>query len=278
MKWLLGGLGIVVAAVLAILIYVYLNLGALIKLGVETYVPPIVGVPVNVNSVSLIPFEGSGSINGFIIGNPSGYSKSTAIGMHKLDVSIDPKSLSQDTIVIKKISLDAPEINFIQLDKSRSNFTDILASINKAQGTDSGASKSEPAPPQSAAVKLIIDQIDITNVKITATSPLLPNETIQVPVPDLHLSGLGRKTNGATPEQLAKEIGEALLAQIKAALLNSDVYKQQIQQKLQAKLDEEKQRAKQRLQDEQKKLEQKLSDKLSNELGDNADALKRLFK
>lgn len=277
MKWVFGIIGLIVTVLIATLVYVYLNLGSLIKLGVETYVPPIIGVPVTVDSVSLMPFEGSGSINGFTIGNPKAYAQSTAIGMNKLAISLDPRSLTQDTIVIKQVSLDAPEINFIQLDKSRSNFTDILANINKAQASQT-SSPTEPDSETTATPKLIIDQVDITNVKITATSPLLPDQTILVPIPDLHLTGLGRKTNGATPEQLAKEIGEALLNQIKTALLNSDIYKQQIQQKLQAKLDAEKQRAKQRVQEEQKKLEQKLSDKLSDELGDSADVLKGLFK
>ncbi len=283
MKWILGGLGLVIAAILGISIYVYINLGSLIKTGIETYAPPILDVPVSVDSVSLMPLSGSGDISGFTVANPKGYSEGTAIGLGKANVDIDTKSLAEDTIVINHIVVDAPTINFIQLDSTRNNFSQLIDNITKnssSSATPENDTSTDTAPTaeNTTEKKLIIDKLLISNIHIAASSPLLPNETIKVPVPDIKLEALGRSTNGAAPAELAKQIASQLTQQMKAALLNSDIYKQQIKAKIDQRLAEEKQKAKQRLEQEKADLKEKAQKKLDEKLGDKKELLKSLFK
>ena len=91
-KFLLITLGIL----LLIIVALYIWAGQLVKLGTEKFLPPIVGVPVKVNSVSLSLFEGEFKINGLTIANPKGYGNSPAFSVKKVRVELDMQSLFSD--------------------------------------------------------------------------------------------------------------------------------------------------------------------------------------
>ena len=278
MKWILRIFGLLLLLVIAGAIYVYMNLGALVKQGIETYAPPILEVPVNVDSVALMPLTGKGSISGFTIASPKGYGDNTAIGLGDFQLALDTASLTTDTIIIEKILIDTPELNFIQNDSGGSNFQTLLDSIN-SNTADSSSSSTAPAGEESSTdIKLIIDDFSLKNVVISAVSPLLPDQEIQVPIPDIHLTGLGRKAGGAAPADIAKEVAEKLLAEAKKALLNSDIYKEQVKAAVEKRLEEEKAKLKQRVNDEKQQLEDDARRKLDEKLGDKKDLLKGLFK
>lgn len=279
MKWILGIFGALIAVAIAVLVYVYLNLGAIIKLGVETYAPDILDVPVTVDSVRMSPFSGQGGINNFDIANPQGFGDTKAIGLGELDLDIDTKSLASDTIIINRVAVSAPEINFFQLDAKRNNFYELLQNIKRnTPAAESTTDEADPAPEAtSEQKKLIIDELSITDVIITASSPLLKDKTFKLPVPDIQLNGLGRANGGAYPADLATEIGEKLLAEIRSAITNSDVYKEQLEAAAREKLEAEKARAEAKLKAKQQELEEEAKQKLDDALGENADLLKGLF-
>lgn len=285
MKWILRLFGLLVLIAVAALVYVYLNLGALVKQGIEQYAPDIVEVPVHVDAVTLMPLSGKGSIQGFTIANPKGYAGDTAVGLGKLELVVDIASLDSDTIVINKILIDTPELNFIQRDNGSSNLQALIDNISRNTASDSSDS-SDSAPSKSgndeageaSDIKFIIDDFTLRNVIISATSPLLPDQHFKVPMPDLHFNALGRSSGGAPPAEIAKEVTETLLAEAKKALLNSDLYKQQVKAALDKKLAEEKAKLKQRVEEEKQQLEADARRKLDEKLGDNKDLLKGLFK
>ena len=60
-KIILIGSGVVVAAIIAAVVLVVLNLGGLIKTAVETYGPPITKTEVRLGSADISILSGSGS-------------------------------------------------------------------------------------------------------------------------------------------------------------------------------------------------------------------------
>lgn len=271
MKWILRIAGLLLILLIAGALYVYMNLGALVKRGIETYAPEILNVAVTVDSVGLMPLTGKGSISGFTIANPEGYEGSTAIGLGDFQLILDPKSLTSDTVVIEKISIDTPELNFIQNKSGGSNFQTLIDNITRNTESDETATADEAT---TSETKLIIDEFSLSNVIISAQSPLLPGQNIQVPIPDILLSGLGREAGGALPADIAKEVAEKLLAEAKKALLSSDIYKEQVKQALEAKKAE----LKQRVEDKKQELKDEARSKLDEKLGDKKDLLKSFFK
>ena len=79
MKKALLILGTVLVMAVVALLVVRANLGGLIKKAVETVGPKITQTPMTIERVSLSPLSGSGSIKGFVLGNPEGYQSPFAI-------------------------------------------------------------------------------------------------------------------------------------------------------------------------------------------------------
>src|SRR5579859_7623667 len=92
-----------VVLVLVVAVVIGANLGRIVKAGIETVGPKITQTPITVDSVGLSLLSGSASINGLVVGNPTGYQSTNAINMDKASVSIAPGSLLSDKIVIKSV-------------------------------------------------------------------------------------------------------------------------------------------------------------------------------
>ncbi len=90
MKKVLAVLAVVAVAVAVAVYFVGSNLGGIVKKAIELAAPKITQTPVTVDRVSLSPRSGSGAIEGFVLGNPAGYSSPFAmrLGEAKLGSSL----------------------------------------------------------------------------------------------------------------------------------------------------------------------------------------------
>ena len=111
-KIVLIGSGVVVAAVIALVVLIVLNLGDLIKTAVEKYGPPITQTEVRLGSADISVLSGSGSLDDFFLGNPKGFSMPSAVECDTIRVSVVTDSLTTDTIVIDEIYVDGPVISY----------------------------------------------------------------------------------------------------------------------------------------------------------------------
>src|SRR5215831_17669655 len=123
---------LIVLVVLAVL-GSYLFLGTIIKKGVETVGPKITKTDVKLNSVTLSFLSGSGKIKGFVVGNPQGFKSPAAISVGTANLALEPRSLFADKVIVKDISVDAPEITF-ETDLTAVNLKKILSNIEETTG------------------------------------------------------------------------------------------------------------------------------------------------
>jgi len=195
-----------------------LFLGVIVTKGFNTFAPKIIGTTVTLDSASISPLSGSGTLNGLFVGNPLGWQSDKAFSFGKVHVSISPTSLLGSHIVFNEVLIDSPA--FVYETKAiASNIKDMLNNIEKKIGLFSSASPGEAAAAaEGGAFKLAIRNFRLENG--TVLHGVGPN-AITVPLPSLVLTGIGVSEGGITPNQLVATIMTAVLANITKAVADS---------------------------------------------------------
>jgi hypothetical protein len=204
-----------VVVVLVILIAVaagalFYQLGAIVKKGVETVGPQVTKTAVTLDSVSLSPLSGSGSIRGLVVGNPEGFQTPSAIQLGEASLAVDPFSVFSDKVRVKSVIVTGPEITF-EGGLKGSNLTKLLENVQASAGTGAG-SGAEPAG-TGTTKKLQVDDVRITGAKVHLSATAFGGKSATVPLPDIHLTDLGTGEEGITPAELTQKVLSAVTEQ-----------------------------------------------------------------
>ena len=158
-------------------------------------------------------FSGSGTIKGLVVGNPQGFKTPSAIKVGTASLSLEPRSLLSDKVVVKSINVQGPEITF-ETDFKGNNLKKILANVQESTGggAQEPAKPQEPAQPKEAkpAKKLQVDDFVISGGIVHVAVTALGGQAATIPLPDIHLQALGTGPEGITPGELAKQVLEAV--------------------------------------------------------------------
>lgn len=202
---LIGG-GVVVAVlviVVAVAVYIFSNLGSLIKTAVEKYGTEVVQAPVTLGSADVSIKSGEGGLKNLVVANPKGFSTPSAFKMGGISIKLDTNRLSKDLIVIKEIAIDAPEVTY-ELASGGSNIDAIQKNVNAYTAKLGGGAKKEEK--KGEGPKLIIDHIYIRGGKVNVSSTLLKGKALGAPLPTIHLTDIGKDKKGATPGEVAEKV------------------------------------------------------------------------
>lgn len=204
--------GIAVVAVIALVVVLALSLDSLIKKGVETVGPQITKTEMRLDRASISIFSGSGSLQGFLIGNPEGYKTPSAIKVGEVSLGVSPGSVMSDKIHVTHVRVNGPEITFEGSLGTKNNLGKIMENVEAATG---GATKttnqktdkpaSEPAG-GGASKKLQVDDFLISGAKVNVSMNMLGGKALTVTIPDIHFTGLGTGPEGITAGELAKKV------------------------------------------------------------------------
>lgn len=181
---------IVVVAIVAVIML--LDKG--VKHGIETVGPMLTKTTMTVEGVSLSPFSGAGSIKGLVVGNPEGFKTPQAIKLGNASLALDAGSILSDKVVVKSIKVEGPEITY-ETNLKTSNLGKILENVEQFTGPDTQ---------EEASKKLQVDDFLITGGKIHVSVTALGGQPITVPLPEVHLTGLGKGPEGITAAELTK--------------------------------------------------------------------------
>ena len=207
-------LGLVVAVVVVVaagLTVAALSLDRAIKAGVETLGPKIAGVPITVGSVRLSLLSGRGEVRGVVIGNPAGFKTPNAFELDRVEVALKVGSLLANPIVVRSIAIEGPRVTY-EMGMGQSNIGVIQANVEKYLP----ASQAEAKP-----TKVIIEDFRLTGAQIGLSATLLNGSKAALPMPDVHLTDIGKKSNGATVGEAAAAIIGPLTNAIGAVVSNS---------------------------------------------------------
>jgi hypothetical protein len=199
----IGAAVLLVVAVAAI----WISLGSIVKKGVETVGPQITKVDVKLDSASVSILGGAGSIKGLTVGNPPGYTSPHAISVGTASLSVKPMSVLSDKVIVRSIKVEGPEVIF-EGNPLNNNLSKILDNVNASSG-----SEGQSTPEDAAGKKLQVDDFHIIGAKVRIGANSTP-----IPIPDIHLTGLGQGPEGITAADLTQRaIKELVMATMKAA-------------------------------------------------------------
>lgn len=177
------GVAIVLLLLLVVGVFVYVgyNTNSIVKNAIETIGTQYLGAPVTVKEVEIALQEGRGTLKELEIGNPPGYTGAYAMRFGTVSVEMDPLQSNAGLIVLKRITIDGARAAAIANTPKDTNFRALSSNV--------------PASSGESTVKLIVDKLDVTNTQASVSSPLLAR-VLEVNVADVHLTDIGRSSNG----------------------------------------------------------------------------------
>ena len=185
--------------------YLSSNAGGLIKDSAEEYVPPVIGADFSIGNVDLDPANGVASLKNMEIGNPEGFKSEHLFKMEELLVKMDVslENMTSDVIHIREIRLEGADMIY-EMGRNGNNVGKIQENIDaymQELGLDSSSDSEK---------KFIIDDVYVNGTNVKISSELLGGKGVGFPLPNLHLSGIGEKENGALASDLIKQIFSAI--------------------------------------------------------------------
>ena len=222
-KWLiaLAALIVLLAAGVTILFF---SLNSIVEKAVNTEGPKITGTSVHLDKADISLFSGNGVFRGFSVGNPAGFSGHAAT-VGAVAVDLDTSTVFKDVVVIRRIAVANPELVY-ERRRTTTNFDVILKNIQDyADSHDEGAASSggeTKKDDEKSTKKVIIDELIIRNARATLSVPML-KLSVQVPLPEIRLTDIGRKESGASfartalvvVKEVSRTLAEATAAQTK---------------------------------------------------------------
>jgi uncharacterized protein involved in outer membrane biogenesis len=223
-RWLLIGGGLVVVIV-AGLFYLYSSLGSLIKTAVEKYGSEITQAKVRLNEAEVSATSGAGALRGLYVGNPQGFKTASAFQLGEISLTLDVGTIASDPVIIKEIVVSAPEVTY-ELGPQGSNIDAIKRNVDaytKSGGTEKKA-ESTAGSKKTPGRKVVIENLYIRNGRVNIGSTL-SDKTMSAPLPDIHLTNIGKQKGGATPGEVAEKIIGALGQSANTAVASVDTSK-----------------------------------------------------
>jgi len=184
------------------------SLDHLVASAIRSYGPQITKVSVKLKSVKISPKEGAATVAGLELGNPSGFATERALSVGQISMTLDVASITQDVVRIKEIVIEHPAIIYEHA-AGGSNLDVIQRNVEAYVSNTLDANK---ALPQSAAPekKFIIDNLHIKGANAQVSAAVLKGKVVSVPVPDLYLIDIGKKSGGITASQAIRQVMYAM--------------------------------------------------------------------
>lgn len=221
-KGLLYGLLILVVVIGAGLYYTMSNIGSFITAAVEKYGSEFTQVSVTLDETVIDITSGKGAMNGLTVGNPADFNTPYAIKLAGVSLQIDPSSLGSDTIIVKEVAIDGPEITY-EIGGSGSNIAAIQENVERMIG---GAGDTAPASDEessSEGPKVVIEHLYVRGGKVNVSATLLQGKTLTSPLPDIHLTDIGKEEGGASAGEVIAEVMDAIAKSAGSAASSVDL-------------------------------------------------------
>ena len=218
-KILIRGSVVVLLVIVILVIILIFSINTIAKSAIASAGTSALGVKTSVSSVSIGIFSGRSELRKLSIENPEGFTGDFLdLSDGVLDVNLG--SLLTNKVKIREISLDGLAVEFLQK-LSKSNVSVILDNINKSTGDDSGGdAPSGDDDSKSSERKFIIDQLKITNVKVTIGVEPISSATnpSTVTIKEIVVNDIGKKDDGVTLDEVSGVVVQSITnAVLKAA-------------------------------------------------------------
>jgi len=205
-KFLLGAVVVLLIVVALLVTFVLSNLDSLVKQAIETVGTEVVGTRVGVDQVSISLEQGRGEIAGLRIANPRGFPDGDALELGQIVLDLDVQNLSAELVTLESVIVGGARVNAVQA-SGGNNLQTLLDTIRRS---DDGGSSSSSSTDEGPDTKLIIDEFRFEDARVSVQLAGVPGGR-SATVPDVVLRDIGRKSNGVTAAEAARQILEPLV-------------------------------------------------------------------
>lgn len=199
MQKVIVGISVVLVLVIGFVVYVMMNLNSLVKDGIETIGPEVLGVAVTVDSVDLALLEGRGSLSGLRIANPEGYDTPYAFELDQVSF-ITGEVITADRIHLTEVIISSPAITY-EGNLTNSNLKDLQA---RAAGS---ADEDEPTAAAGDGMPIQIDHFEINGAQLGVHLKFL-DEPLALVVPQIVINDIGKDGEAMPADVLAQVMRE----------------------------------------------------------------------
>lgn len=216
MKKMLIGLGVLIVIVFVAFFFVWKNLDAIVKTAIETYGSEATKTAVHVASVKLDLKEGKATITGLSVANPKGFTDPNVFELGRISTRVDTASLNKNPIVIDEIHISAPAVVY-EINRSGVSNVEVL---KKNLGMGGGSQASSSGSERKMIIRKIIVDGSSAKVRIAAL-----NREQSVSLPRIVMTDVGAKSGGATAAEVARQLSDTMLANVKGSVAKIGVDK-----------------------------------------------------
>ncbi|MDR9417590.1 hypothetical protein [Gracilimonas sp.] len=196
-----GGL---LALLILAFIALTLTIDGIVKSGIEKHGSQLMGRGVQVESVSISLFSGSGSVSGFSVQNPEGFSDEAAMEIGEMSMQIDVWSLFSDEILVEEITIKSPDLFFEQ--KGVSANLKVL-NDNMMNYSESSSEKT-----------MIIEYLLIEDGNIKVSTSIDREHNAEVSFSSIELEGIGRDGNNTISDVIRQVLAPILQRAMEEAI------------------------------------------------------------
>lgn len=226
-RWLYIGGGIVIGVLILLavaLYYVYSSLDSIVKTAVENYGSDMTQAVVKLDQVDIELTSGKGALRGLDVGNPSDFKSERALRLGEISLQLDVASATGDPIVVEEIAITAPEVTY-EFGLKGSNIDALKRNVDAY--TTKGKTAAQASPTSEASdkpgKKLVVEHLYIRQGTVRVSATELGGKTATAPLPDIHLTGIGKKSGGATAGEVAEQVLAAIGRGAARAAATTDV-------------------------------------------------------
>lgn len=133
---------------------------------------------------------------------------------------LDMGSLATGVIQVKELILIRPEITY-EYASGGSNLDVLQRNIERYLSLEGGSRKKTQDSGQGK--KLVIEHLYIKNAQAHVSAKALQGEAISIPLPDLHLTNIGKKSNGTTAGEATRQILETITHQVTQSMASLSI-------------------------------------------------------
>lgn len=188
------------------------NIDSIIKVAVEKYGTEATKAETKLDKVNISLTSGKGSLEGFSLANPEGFSSDNAMSFGKIEVEIHKDSVMSDgPIKIRRIAIHNPEIlyevnkeNVSNLQAIQQNVAAYTSEVHRQAAEQAAAESKEGAE---KTRKLVIEEIVLRGGRVKIKHAFLKDGTLaDVHLPPVYMHNLGHGDRGVTAGMVAQRM------------------------------------------------------------------------
>ena len=206
----------VIILLIAVVLTVQYGLGTIVRKAAKTAGPAVMGTEINISKAYVRPFFGIVDLGSMVVGPPKGF-KANVFEMENFRIIVDTQSVFSDTLIIKEIAIINPLVSY-EFSGLQNNISTIL---ERFETTEKEAAKDKDKTEKKAGRKVVIESLIFSGAKIRMATTLTGGKGVIIPMPDIVLNDIGKKSGGTTAldafGQVLKSISYGILNVIKNA-------------------------------------------------------------